>query len=269
MSVLPARSMRGRQAIARHREIPGGRPPLAGGGKLALRLQRGEGGRRPPSPLKVGTPGSRPRANTRVSTWGSDRPRGKSYRPWPCRRAVRVPGQWPGDSPASGVPGGRPPLAGGGKLARGLQRGEGDRRPPTMLQPAKPALLGLDQPLRLVLYVDGDLRQRSGVLTAVMRTEEQLSRVWEQDADVRLRTATIAQIEGGQRLCGGYGSSQRRLPLLSASGSDQRRRLAVCFLQHSTTPVPASGFPAPRCVRHKRKTALDRPDQRCRLPDGG
>ena len=103
----------------------------------------------------------------------------------------------------------------------------------------------------------------------MVRTEEQLSRVREQNADVRLGTATIAQIEGGQRLCGGYSSGQRRLPLLSASGSDQRRRLAVCFLQQSTTPAPASGFPGPRCVRHKRKPHWIASDQRCRLPNRG
>jgi hypothetical protein len=109
------------------------------------------------------------------------------------------------------------------------------------------------QSLRLILDVDGDLSERGGVFPAVVRAEEQLARVREQNADVRLGTAAIAQIEGGQRLCGGYSSGQRRLPLLSASGSDQRRRLAVYFLQQSTTPVPASGFPGPRRVRHKRK----------------
>jgi hypothetical protein len=86
----------------------------------------------------------------------------------------------------------------------------------------------------------------------VVRAEEQLSGIGEQNADVRLGTAAIAKIHGGQRLCGGYSSGQRRLPLLSASGSDQRRRLADCFLQHSTTLGSASGFPVPRCVRHKR-----------------
>jgi hypothetical protein len=50
----------------------------------------------------------------------------------------------------------------------------------------------LGQALRLVLDVDSDLRQRSGMLPAVVRAEEQFAGVGEQDADVRLGTAAIA-----------------------------------------------------------------------------
>ena len=45
------------------------------------------------------------------------------------------------------------------------------------------------------------------MLPAVVRAEEQLARVGEQDADVRLGAAPIAQIESGQRLSGGDSSS--------------------------------------------------------------
>jgi len=48
------------------------------------------------------------------------------------------------------------------------------------------------QALRLVLNVNGDLRQRGGVLPAMVCAEEQFSGIGQQDADVRLGTAAIA-----------------------------------------------------------------------------
>jgi len=58
-------------------------------------------------------------------------------------------------------------------------------------------VLWLAKPLRLVLNVDGYLLERRQVLPAVVGAEEQLTRVGEQDAYVRLRAAPIAQIESG------------------------------------------------------------------------
>ena len=193
------------------------------------------------------------RADGPVGTGRVQSPRERRGRTGPRERAGRTGSVGTGrGQPATGGPG-RPPGV------RGVLRSPPGLIPGPQLAGkvadghASPLRVGFAQSLRLVLDVDGDLRQRGGMFPAVMRTEEQLSRVREQNADVRLGAAAITQIEGGQRLCGGYSSGQRRLPLLSASGSDQRRRLAVCFLQHSTTLVPASGFPGPRCVRHKRK----------------
>ena len=68
-------------------------------------------------------------------------------------------------------------------------------------------VLWLAKPLRLVLNVDGYLLERRQVLPAVVRAEKQLTRIGEQDADVRLRAAPIAQIESGQRPSGGDSSS--------------------------------------------------------------
>ena len=68
-------------------------------------------------------------------------------------------------------------------------------------------VLWLAKPLCLVLDVDSYLLERRQVLPAVVGAEEQLTRVGEQDADVRLGAAPIAQIESGQRLSGGDSSS--------------------------------------------------------------
>ena len=84
---------------------------------------------------------------------------------------------------------------------------EGGDGPPVQAGGPGWLVLWLAKPLRLVLDVNGYLLQRRQVLPAVMRAEEQLTRVREQDADVRLRAATIAQIESGQRLSGGDSSS--------------------------------------------------------------
>ena len=46
---------------------------------------------------------------------------------------------------------------------------------PVWLAPAGLLRLRLRQAVALVLYVDGDLGQRLGVLTAMVRTEKQLS----------------------------------------------------------------------------------------------
>ena len=95
--------------------------------------------------------------------------------------------------------------------------------------------------------------ERLRVLAPVVSAEKQLSLVREQDADVRLRATAIAEIQGGQRPGGGYSSGHVAflviVPPAPASGW-----LGCCLsLQNSTTPTPASAFPSPSRVRHKRK----------------
>jgi RNA polymerase sigma factor (sigma-70 family) len=69
----------------------------------------------------------------------------------------------------------------------------------------------LGQAVALVLDVYGDLGQRCGVQAAVVRAEEQLPRVGEEHANVRLGAAAIADVQRGQRLGGSKCSSHRRL----------------------------------------------------------
>jgi hypothetical protein len=94
--------------------------------------------------------------------------------------------------------------------------------------------LRLRQPLALVLYVDGHLGQRRGVLAGVVSAEKQLSRVSQQHADVCLGAATIADVQRVQRLGGGYCSSQRRLPRVMppASTSVWLGYHSYCSAQH-------------------------------------
>src|SRR5215472_12603133 len=86
-------------------------------------------------------------------------------------------------------------------------KSEGGDGPPVRAAGPGWLVLWLPKPLRLVLDVDGYLLQRRQVLPAVVRAEQQLTRVREQHADVRLRAAPIALIESGQRLSGGDSSS--------------------------------------------------------------
>src|ERR1700758_5827609 len=85
----------------------------------------------------------------------------------------------------------------------------------------------------------------------MVRTEKQLSWVSEQHANIRLGPATIADVQSGQRLGGGYRSSQRRLPSRRASGFSAFW-LQILPLQLSTTHTQASAFPTPSGVRQKR-----------------
>jgi hypothetical protein len=57
-----------------------------------------------------------------------------------------------------------------------------------------------------VLDVDCYLGECLRVFPPVVGAKKQLTRVWEQDADVRLRTTAIAEIQGGERPGGGYSS---------------------------------------------------------------
>src|SRR5256884_8716632 len=62
----------------------------------------------------------------------------------------------------------------------------------------------LREPFRLVLDLGAGLGERVGVLAAVVSAEQQLSPRGEDDTDVRLGTAAVTQIHGGQRLAGSH-----------------------------------------------------------------
>jgi hypothetical protein len=61
-------------------------------------------------------------------------------------------------------------------------------------------LLGAHQELRLVLYVNRDLGQRIGVLTGMVRAEQQFCGSRKQYSDVCPGAATVADVQGGQGL---------------------------------------------------------------------
>src|SRR5262249_58487999 len=69
----------------------------------------------------------------------------------------------------------------------------------------------LREPFRLVVDVGTGLGQRVGVLAAVVSAEEQLSRR-EDDTYVRLGTAAVTQVHGGQRLAGSHSTGHVALP---------------------------------------------------------
>src|SRR5215813_6189457 len=69
----------------------------------------------------------------------------------------------------------------------------------------------LREPFRLVLDLGTGLGQRVGVLAAVVSAEEQLSRR-EDDTYVRLGTAAVTQVHGGQRLAGSHSTGHVALP---------------------------------------------------------
>src|SRR5206468_5078066 len=62
----------------------------------------------------------------------------------------------------------------------------------------------LREPFRLVLDLGAGLGERVGVLAAVVSAEQQLSPRGEDDTDVRLGTAAVTQVHGGQRLAGSH-----------------------------------------------------------------
>src|ERR1044072_4782069 len=63
------------------------------------------------------------------------------------------------------------------------------------------------QPLRLVLYLSGDLLELRGELATVVSAEEQFTTAQQNDAQVGLCAATVASVGGRQRARGGQNSS--------------------------------------------------------------
>src|SRR5579863_8281686 len=119
----------------------------------------------------------------------------------------------------------------------------------------RPALaLRLAQTLGLVLDVNRDLGKRLRVFPTVVCAEEQLTRVRKQDADVRLGAASIAQVQCGQRLSGGYSSGHVAFSWSHASGCSVRLAPVALTGQHNAYPgvrLPVTGGCTPQA-----KTAL-------------
>ena len=115
--------------------------------------------------------------------------------------------------------------------AIGARRGSASARPSGRISPAWPdagSRPGCPRPPC----------KRLRVLPAVVGAEKQLTRVREQDADVCLRAASIAQIQCGQRLSGGYSSGHVAflVSCLRLLASGWLRFAALLTAQHNTYP---------------------------------
>src|SRR5262249_62327532 len=97
----------------------------------------------------------------------------------------------------------------------------------------------LREPFRLVLDLGTGLGQRVGVLAAVVSAEEQLSRR-EDDTYVRLGTAAVTQVHGGQRLAGSHSTGHVALPRATGgepAGGSPSGSLVSSFICY---PTPGS-----------------------------
>lgn len=91
------------------------------------------------------------------------------------------------------------------------------------------------QPLRLVLYLSGDLLEFRLELAAVVGAEEQFSAAQQDDAQVCLGAAAVAAIGGRQRARGGQNSSH-------VASSLARRAVVPGSTSNQPENVPARGF---------------------------
>ena len=91
------------------------------------------------------------------------------------------------------------------------------------------------QPLRLVLYLSGDLLEFRLELATVVGAEEQLSAAEQDDAQVCLGAAAVAAISGRQRARGGQNSSH-------VASSLARRAVVPGSTSNQPENVPARGF---------------------------
>ena len=91
------------------------------------------------------------------------------------------------------------------------------------------------KPLRLVLYLSGDLLEFRLELATVVGAEEQLSAAEQDDAHVRLGAATVAAVSGRQRARGGQNSSH-------VASSLARRAVVPGSTSNQPQNVPARGF---------------------------
>src|SRR5215471_13315930 len=113
-----------------------------------------------------------------------------------------------------------------------------------------------------VLDVDCYLGERFRVFPAVMGTEEQLTRVREQDANIRLRATAIAEIHGGERLGGGYSSGHVALPRLVPSGPRGPAGSGLLQLPYSTAQHLPRRQPSPRRVVYATSETAERDSHR-------
>src|SRR3954454_10362400 len=90
------------------------------------------------------------------------------------------------------------------------------------------------QPLRLVLYLSGDLLEFRLELATVVGAEEQFSAAQEDDAQICLGAATVAAVSGRQRARGGQNSSH-------VASSLARRAVVPGSTSNQAENVPARG----------------------------
>ena len=91
------------------------------------------------------------------------------------------------------------------------------------------------EPLRLVLYLRGDLLEFRLELAAVVGAEEQFSAAEQDDAQVCLGAAAVAAVSGRQRARGGQNSSH-------VASSLARRAVVPGSTSNQAENVPARGF---------------------------
>ena len=91
------------------------------------------------------------------------------------------------------------------------------------------------EPLRLVLYLSGDLLEFRLELATVVGAEEQFSAADQDDAYVRLGAAAVAAVCGRQRARGGQNSSH-------VASSLARRAVVPGSTSNQPQNVPARGF---------------------------
>lgn len=96
------------------------------------------------------------------------------------------------------------------------------------------ACRGGSQPLRLVLYLSGDLLEFRLELAPMVGTEEQLTTAEEDDAQICLGAATVAAVSGRQRARGGQNSSH-------VASSLARRAVVPGSTSNQAENVPARG----------------------------
>ncbi len=98
------------------------------------------------------------------------------------------------------------------------------------------------QPLRLVLYLSGDLLEFRLELAPVVGAEEQFSTAQQDDAQVGLGAAAVAAIGGRQRARGGQNSSH-------VASSLARRAVVPGSTSNQPQNVPARGFSSKKNLR--------------------
>ena len=96
------------------------------------------------------------------------------------------------------------------------------------------ACRGSCEPLRLVLYLSGDLLELRLELAAMVGAEQQLSTAEEDDTQVRLCVAAVATVGGRQRSRGGQNSSH-------VASSLARRAVVPGSTSNQAENVPARG----------------------------
>lgn len=93
------------------------------------------------------------------------------------------------------------------------------------------------EPVRLILYLCGDLLEFRLELAPMVGTEEQFTAAGQDDAQVRLGAAAVAAVSGRQRARGGQNSSH-------VASSLARRAVVPGSTSNQAENVPARAFPS-------------------------